>query len=199
MFKVKICGLKTTENVRCVIECQADYAGFVLWPGSKRFVTLNELRRLNSEVDFGGTTKRVGVFVNPEAALVRQCFLENLIDIAQFHGHESIEFLRQFPAKQVWKALRQEDELLDYPADALVVDGFSAGGGECCNWQWAANVTRKVKHKIFLAGGINLENCAAAVAAVQPYGVDLASGVETAPGVKSNQKINEFFRRIRSW
>ena len=199
MFKVKICGLKMADNVRCAIDCGADYVGFVLCPESKRFVTLNELRHLNDEVDFGSVAKRVGVFVNPDPEVVRQCFEKNLIDIAQFHGNESIELLRQFPQSQVWKALRQGEALLDYPAETLVLDGVNPGSGECCNWQWAAELETKIKSKIFLAGGINLENCAAAVAAVHPYGVDLSSGVETAPGIKSNQKINEFFRRIKSW
>lgn len=190
MVKVKICGLKKQESVDTAIAYGADYLGFVFVESSPRYITFDDMRRLNITHSF---VKRVGVFVNPKKEIVEKCFKDNLIDIAQFHGQETKEFLQQFPRDKIWKAVRTDEAWFDYPVDCLLIDAKQAGSGEVCDWQKAAQIS----YKKFLAGGLNIHNIRQAIDMVTPFGVDISSGVEDSLGVKSNQKIKELLLEIK--
>jgi len=139
------------------------------------------------------------VFVNPDETFVNQAIVECGLNLLQFHGEESSGFCTQFGLMSV-KALRVQDAsslaaLANYQTDAFLLDAYSRSGrggtGEKFNWNLAVEA-RKFGKPIFLAGGLTPENVAEAVRQVQPFAVDVSSGVELAPGRKDETKVRAF-------
>lgn len=148
---------------------------------------------------------KVGVFVNPEEALVVEASRRCGLNLLQFHGEEAPEFCLQFGLMSM-KAFRIRDAaslgaLPNYPTDAWLLDAYNpqkAGGtGETFNWDLAIEAG-KLGRPIFLAGGLTPENAGAAVARVRPYGVDVSSGVEASPGRKDHAKLSAFVKAAKS-
>jgi phosphoribosylanthranilate isomerase len=149
--------------------------------------------------------QRVGVFVNPDETFVNQAIVECGLNLLQFHGEESSGFCTQFGLMSV-KALRVQDAsslaaLANYQTDAFLLDAYSRSGrggtGEKFNWNLAVEA-RKFGKPIFLAGGLTPENVAEAVRQVQPFAVDVSSGVELAPGRKDETKVRAFVTAARN-
>ena len=147
---------------------------------------------------------RAGVFVNADEDLVTRAIAECSLSLLQFHGDESPEFCTQFGLMSM-KAFRIRDveslkELPKYQTGAYLLDAFSpearGGTGEKFNWDLAIEA-QKFGKPVFLAGGLTPENVADAVRRVKPFGVDVSSGVESAPGKKDAAKVRAFIRAAR--
>jgi phosphoribosylanthranilate isomerase len=187
---VKICGITTVEDARACETAGADAIGLNFWPGSPRCLTLAAAEHIAAHAPPG--LQRVGIFVNPDAADVERVLAAGVVSIAQFHGDETVAFCEQF-AGRYWKAFRGLPDLR-YGGDLMLIDGYT---------KWVDPVTKGAvmrsiqQRRVLVAGGLTPENVATAVHIFRPYGVDVASGVERAPGVKDPEKIAAFVAAAR--
>ena len=185
------------------VEAGADALGFVLFRGSSRCVSpdlaADIIRRLPPFV------QTVGLFVNEALATVNSVADQCGLDLVQLHGEESPDYCAAV-RRRVIKAFRVKDvstldEMTNYRVSARLLDTWSpsahGGTGTTFNWEIAAKAAVSY-HPIILAGGLTPENVAAAIAAVNPYAVDVSSGVESAPGIKDAALVNCFIRATRS-
>ncbi len=201
--KVKICGITSEADGVAAAEAGADMIGLMFYEKSPRHVSLQAATQIARALP--PFVLKVGVFVNPDADLVTRAIAECGLTMLQFHGDEPPEFCTQFGVMSM-KAFRIRDAasldaLPNYPTDAYLLDAFSpeARGGTGAKFNWdLAVAARKFGKPIFLAGGLTPENVAAAVKQVQPFGVDISSGVESAPGKKDAAKIRSFIQAVRS-
>jgi|SRR5579863_4622141 len=200
---VKICGVTSVADGLAAAEAGADAVGLMFYKGSPRHITLETAAEIARALP--PFVVKVGVFVNAPEDDVLHAISECGLNIAQFHGNESPEYCRQFPVMSL-KAFRIRDRdslkaLPDYTTDAWLLDAFTpdalGGTGEKFNWDLAIEV-QKMGRPIFLAGGLTPENVADAVRKVQPYGVDVSSGVESALGKKDHKKIRDFVRAAKA-
>ncbi len=196
MVRVKICGITSVEDGLHAARCGADALGFVFYDKSPRCVTPQVAREIICGLPPFVTT--VGLFVNEQPGRVSEIAAACGLDVVQLHGDEAPEKCL-LPPHRVIKALRVRDAAsIDgvdrYPVSALLLDawveGAYGGTGRSFNWQLAAEAARG--HQIILAGGLSPSNVADAIAAVRPYGVDVSSGVEAAPGRKDRAKVEAF-------
>lgn len=201
--KVKICGITSAHDARIATEAGADALGFMFYDQSPRHILVSDAAAIASQL--APFIARVGVFVNPPEELVLRAIGECGLNMLQFHGDEAPEFCTQFGLMSM-KAFRIRDAeslkaLPDYPTDAWLLDACSAGRlggtGEQFNWDLAVEAV-KLGRPIFLAGGLTPENVAGAVRKVQPYAVDVSSGVESSPGKKDAAKVRAFIRAAKS-
>lgn len=203
MTQIKICGIKTLPDALAAIEAGADYLGFNFYPGSVRFIEkaacveiTSVLKREHPHI------KLVGVFVNASVEEIKDILQTCHLDLAQLHGDEPPETLSALNGK-AFKAFRGIPESVDGfarsepPAFLLdsSVKGVYGGSGVTADWTAAAELAKK--YPLLLAGGLTPENVAEAVCRVQPWGVDAASGVESAPGKKDAEKMIQFVREVR--
>ena len=198
MVKIKICGLFRPEDIEAANEALPDFIGFV-FAKSRRQVTPEQAdqlkRNLHPEI------KAVGVFVNSPLEDAVSLLKNGTIDIAQLHGDEDAEYIRQLKKETgcpVIKAVRVEKpedvrKAQNIPADYLLLDHGKGGTGEVFNWDFV----QESEKPFFLAGGIHAGNVEEAVRRLKPYAVDLSSGVET-DGIKDKEKILEIVRRVRN-
>jgi phosphoribosylanthranilate isomerase len=200
--KVKICGITNEADGRAAAEAGADMLGFVFCEQSPRRIALDAaagiIRNLPPYI------VKVGVFVNAPEELVFRAIAECGLSLLQFHGEETPEYSTQFGVMSM-KAFRIRNadslrELTDYKTDAWLLDAYSpdkAGGtGETFNWDLAVEA-RRLGRPIFLAGGLTPQNVAEAVRRVEPYAVDVSSGVEAAPGRKDHAKVRAFIEAAK--
>lgn len=204
MTFVKICGITNLADALATASAGADALGFNFYSRSARFITPPAARRIIEELPAGVLC--VGVFVNeggPED--VRRAALEANVGAIQLHGDESPEYCRALDDCFVIKALRvgadfRPESVLEYQADAILLDAFDGrergGTGRVFDWRLARR-TRELGPKLFLAGGLTVENVAAAIAAVRPYGVDACSGLERAPGQKDAGRVRAFIEAAK--
>ena len=197
MTKIKLCGMRRPADIEVVNELNPDYIGFIFASKSKRYVdpdTAKELKSLLSP-----SIKAVGVFVNEEIENVAKLLNENVIDMAQLHGDEDeayIAELRKLSDKPIIKALKITSEEDIKRADAISADfvllDSGAGSGMVFNW----GLIKGIKRPYFLAGGLNPENVEEAVNTLNPYAVDVSSGIET-DGFKDRNKMTAFVSNVR--
>jgi len=200
--KVKICGITNVADAEAAVQAGADALGLMLFAGSPRHITLDKAqdiaRRLPPYV------LRTGVFADPDPADVFAAIQLCQLNLLQFHGAETPEFCLQFGLMSM-KAFRIQnaDSLLpihEYHTDAFLLDshvaGKPGGTGTTFNWDLALEAKRFGK-PIFLAGGLTAQNVAEAVRKVQPFGVDVSSGVEHSPGKKDAAKMQDFIAAVR--
>jgi phosphoribosylanthranilate isomerase len=196
---VKICGLTNVADALVAAEAGADALGFVFYEPSPRSVTIEAAAEIARELP--PAIVKVGVFVDAPQDLVIRAARSCALNLLQFHGEESPDYCLQFGLMSM-KAFRIRDEaslrdLGAYLTDAWLLDAYApdkAGGtGETFNWDLAVQA-RSFGRPIILAGGLTPLNVAEAVGRVQPYGVDVSSGVEAAPGRKDHRKIRDFIQ-----
>lgn len=199
MTHIKICGIRRPEDIELVNRYRPDFVGFIIdFPKSHRSITLQEVRSLTKKLESGIT--KVGVFVNQPIEKVILLLKENTIDIAQLHGNESADYIRQVQketGKEVIKAfeIHSEDDFkkaLLSPADYLLLDQ-GKGGGTTFDWSLIKEIPDK---PWFLAGGLSAENLRNAIKTIKPWGVDISSGVET-DGCKDEKKIREVMKIVK--
>jgi phosphoribosylanthranilate isomerase len=200
-IRVKICGITNREDAHHAVQAGADALGFVFYPPSPRNVSAAHAAKIIASLP--PLVARVGVFVDPNAAQVQQIIDECGIDTLQFHGEEKPEFCRQFRLKVI-KGFRIRDDVslmatAPYSDVTWLLDsyvpGLPGGTGARFNWELALKTARQ--HTVILAGGLTPENVAHAIRAVRPYGVDVSSGVESAPGQKDSMKVSAFINAAR--
>jgi phosphoribosylanthranilate isomerase len=199
-LKVKICGVTRLEDALAAVRLGADAVGFNFWPRSKRYLPPAEARAIIRRLPAFVTA--VGVFVDPTADEVGRAADASGIVMAQLHGDEAPELCLAMPLP-VLKAIRVSDarslvQIASYEVRGFVLDAPSAGyggSGNVFDWSLVADVAREMP--VVLAGGLTPENVAAAVRAVRPWAVDVASGVESAPGVKDEDKMRRFIEAAR--
>lgn len=193
--RVKICGVTRLEDALNAARLGADALGFNFWPGSKRFIAPAAARVVVDRLPPFVTP--VGVFVDQPEEEIRRAAEESGVRVVQLHGDEPPELCARLPfpvvkAVQVGGALPL-DALAAYPVAAFLLDSPSAGyggSGGAFDWSLAEGVADLAP--VILAGGLTPENVAAAVRLVRPYAVDVASGVESTPGVKDVSKMVRF-------
>ena len=214
-IRVKICGITNIDDARAAIGAGADMLGFNFYRPSPRYiepqVAAEIIKAIRSNTGGNGrSVSMVGVFVDESIENVSRIVDEAGLDGIQLHGEETSEYCRRLkelcPQKCLIKAVaaRANDGAEPagrYPTDAIMIDAFDeklrGGTGRIADWSIARAVAHAVP-RLFLAGGLSPENVAEAIAAVGPYGVDVCSAVETAPGRKSAERMRQFVDAVRS-
>lgn len=206
--RVKICGITRVEDARAAINSGADALGLVFYSKSPRYVELSVAANIARNI--GPFVTIVGLFVNAEAAQVREAVRTVGLDLLQFHGDEDEAYCAQFEMPYI-KAIRMSPELdvkevvTKYPsARGFLFDAWSkdkyGGTGETFEWERLSSLKESADTDIpfILAGGLTPENVGQAVAAVKPYAIDVSGGVEQSPGIKSPELIQQFIDRSNS-
>ncbi len=202
MVRIKICGITNLEDALRAADLGADALGFIFYPKSPRKVAPEAARAIIAQLPPLVTT--VGVFVDEDAAAVRELAARVGLDWVQLHGQESPDYCRSL-GRRVIKGFRIQDEhslsaLAAYrgAAQALLLDTYKKGqiGGTGETFNWALAREAQKYGPIILAGGLNPENVARAIETAQPQAVDVASGVEAAPGKKDAEKLKRFFAAV---
>jgi phosphoribosylanthranilate isomerase len=197
---LKICGITRVEDALHAVEHGATALGFVFWPKSPRYVAPDDAARIIAQLPAGVTT--VGVFVNEPVPALREIAAAARVSVVQLHGDEPADY----SAAVSWPLFRSVtlDEaagvMAAWDADVpLLLDAADrerrGGTGQRVDWRRAALIARQ--RRVILAGGLTPDNVAAAIASVDPYGVDVSSGVEAAPGIKDATKVARFLEHAR--
>lgn len=182
MTKVKICGLLEKAHVAAAVEAGADAIGFVFAPSSRR-VSIEQAQTLARDIP--PEVKKIGVFVNPKREEVLRTFEEVPLDVIQYHGEESAEFIQSIGLPSI-RALAVRDTVdveraVHYETDYILFDApgtiYRGGSGVPFDWQ-LLNDCGISSERLILAGGLNADNVAEAIQRVNPYMVDVSSGVE---------------------
>ena len=197
--RIKICGLTRLEDAERAIDLGADALGFVFWPGSPRAVTPERAAAIF--LSLPPLPVRVGVFVNASPDDVQRVLDVASVNVVQLHGDERAEEYTSL-GRPLIKSVTLDDEhgasVDAVPANVvLLVDAADAvrrgGTGRQADWTRAASVA--ARRRIMLAGGLTAENVGTAISMVRPWGIDVSSGVERAPGLKDNDRLRAFFVR----
>src|SRR5689334_19735791 len=200
---IKICGITSLEDARAAIDAGADYLGFNFYPPSPRSITPEKCAQISAVLGKDHPqVQLVGVFVNMPVAEVKTILADCALRMAQFHGDESPGMLAALSGR-AFKAFRGVPvDVTGYArgeAPALLIDASvqSAYGGTGVTADWSAAAELAKRFPLFLAGGLTAANVAEAVRQVRPWGVDTASGVESAPGKKDTAKMRAFVAEVR--
>ena len=197
MTRVKICGITNLNDAQMAVNAGASALGFIFDKKSPRYVSPSKVRPIVEALPPFVTP--VGVFVNCSEHAVRDICRLARVATVQFHGEESPGYCKRFNHFKIIKAFRVSDvfdfkSVLQYKVDAYLFDTFQeetpGGTGKTFNWDLLKNY--KFDKPVILSGGLNPENVRQAVETVRPYAVDVSSGVEKSPGVKSYQLIQAF-------
>ena len=201
MTKIKICGIKTVEDARAAMDAGANLIGFNFYPKSPRYIDVGVCRDIMSVMRKYGHVTYVGVFVNASLEEIHATMETCGLGLAQLHGDETPEMLSALEGS-AFKAFRGvPPDVNGFARDgspALLVDasvkGVYGGSGVTADWSAAAELAKR--YPLLLAGGLTPENVAEAVRQVKPWGVDVASGVESGAGEKDASKMKAFVRAI---
>ena len=202
--RIKICGITNLADAQLAVALGADALGFIFYRPSKRCI----LPALAAEIcaALPPFVAKVGVFVNESAVVIQTILTDCRLDGVQLHGEELPGFCRQFPVKVI-KAIRVRDAdslrtAAEYDVDALLLDTYTAeqrgGTGQAFDWTLARQAKTMVRPPIILSGGLTPENVWAAIRQAVPFAVDVASGVESAPGRKDPEKLRNFINACRA-
>lgn len=194
---VKICGITTVDDALCAADAGADWIGLNFWPRSPRCVTHDAARAIGGAV--GARVRKVGVFVNASRDAIDATVAAAGLDLVQLHGDEPPELVRAFGDRAIKAVrLRGATPIARYAPALLLLDGDApgfGGGGVPLDWLMAADLA--ARHRLILAGGLTPDNVAEAIRTVRPVGVDVASGVESSPGVKDAARVRAFVAAAR--
>jgi phosphoribosylanthranilate isomerase len=203
--RVKVCGLTRPEDAELAVELGAWALGFILWPGSPR--AADPATAAGIAAALRRRAEIVGVFVNASLEEIAQAAEALHLSHVQLHGDEGPSFCAEAGRRtgaKVIKAARVASaadlqDLERYHTDFHLLDTASGAryGGTGETWDWAIAARRRRRVPVILSGGLTPENVAAGIAAVDPYAVDVASGVEAAPGVKDPDKLAAFIAAAR--
>jgi phosphoribosylanthranilate isomerase len=210
MTRIKICGVTLPDDAARAATAGVDFIGLNFWDRSKRHVDPARAPLLASVIRSTGNAKIVGVFVDPDLDEIQDIVTRVDLDIIQLHGDEAPEVVRHISRavfRPVWKAVAVRssadiEHLDQWPVEALLLDApvpGRGGAGTSFDWQLAREARERFPSlNIVLAGGLKPDNVAAAIAQVEPWAVDVASGVEAAPGVKDPGKLEAFIAADRA-
>lgn len=200
--RVKICGLTTLDDAMAAVDAGTDAVGFVLYKESPRCISVEQAQEIINQLPPFVTT--VGLFVNQPTHWVRVMAERCGVDAFQFQGDETPEYCEAFPQRAI-KAIRVQDgaslnRMAEYRVRAFVLDAYCEGeyGGTGQRFDWDLAVPAKAYGRIILAGGLTPDNVAEAVRRVQPFAVDVSSGVEgSVKGTKDHGKIRAFIQAAK--
>ncbi|MGQ0794268.1 MAG: phosphoribosylanthranilate isomerase [Deltaproteobacteria bacterium] len=201
MTRIKICGITNIEDALYAAACGADALGFIFFAESKRFIAPERALEIIRELPPFVTT--VGVFVNESLAEIERVRRFTGVDAVQLHGDETADFCRALGGRLI-KAVRiggglETGGFAGYPVHAVLFDTFSeesyGGTGEKFNWDAIRNFNSR---RVILSGGLTPQNVQSGIRAINPYAVDVSSGVEEYPGKKNREKIKKFCEAVRN-
>lgn len=201
IVKVKICGLTNYRDAAAAVDLGADLLGFNFYPESPRFITPEQAAQIINKLP--AFIHVAGVFVNASLDQIKEAISECNLDWVQLHGDESPEFCESLRSINVrtMKAIRVKDQedierAESFFTDAVLLDAFDPEkyGGTGLTFDW--NIIGHISKRIFLAGGINPDNVAAAIG-LGVYGIDVCSGIEAKPGKKDHRKMRKLFENIQ--
>ena len=190
------------KDVKVAVDGGVDAVGFIFYKKSPRSVTMQAVREIVLELP--PFVDSVGVFVNETAEQINKIADHCKLDRVQLHGDESPAFCKKI-RRRVIKAIRVKDiqslkKLSDYPVSSFLLDTFSedqyGGTGKVFDWNLAYSA--KKYGPIILAGGLTPINVRQAIQRIQPYGVDVCSGVESQPGIKDHKKMQAFLKNVKA-
>lgn len=200
-MKVKICGITNAEDALNAVEIGADAIGFIFVKASPRYVAPESAYQIIQNLP--PFVIKVGVFADATKDEITDIINYTGINCLQLHGNEAPDFIRNF-RMPVIKSFRVKTGfelsiLGKYNTSAFLLDTFAENqiGGTGKTFDWNIAIEAKKYGKIILAGGLNENNIMEAIRTVQPYAVDINSGVEAEPGKKDKEKIRKLFRIIR--
>ncbi|WP_298536850.1 phosphoribosylanthranilate isomerase [uncultured Methanobrevibacter sp.] len=212
MVKLKICGMRRSEDIEMANRHKTDYIGFV-FAESPRKVSFEQAKELSELLS--DEIVPVGVFVNEHMKLIVDLFRDGIIEMAQLHGDEDEKYIRNLKDKSIEETGKQipvinaieikdgadyNDELLkwrDSASDYFILDS-GKGSGKTFDWSLIDKESEFFKNSIFLAGGLNSENLALAIEEFNPFAVDLSSSVET-DGFKDEEKIKDIIKIMENY
>ena len=212
MVKLKICGMRRSEDIEMANRHKPDYIGFVFAESSRK-VSYEQAKELSGLLS--DEIVPVGVFVNEHMKLIVDLFKDGIIEMAQLHGDEDEKYIRNLKDKSIEETGKQipvinaieikdgadyDDELLkwrDSASDYFILDS-GKGSGKTFDWSLIDKESEFFKNSIFLAGGLNSENLALAIGEFNPFAVDLSSSVET-DGFKDEKKIKEIIEIMENY
>lgn len=198
--RIKICGVTRLEDARLAGHLDVDAVGVVLWPGSPRAVGIPEAAALCQALP--AWTVRVGVFVAPSVEDVRAAIGGAGLGAIQLHGVDDPTPYRALQVPVLWAASLRDGmpDPVTPPGTTLLLDAHDpvrhGGTGRTIDWSRAQRIAAR-ERRLVLAGGLTAENVARAIAEVRPYGVDVSSGVEATPGIKSAVRMQAFVEAVR--
>jgi phosphoribosylanthranilate isomerase len=202
--RVKICGITSIEDAQTVCDAGVDAIGLVFYEKSPRNVSIQQAKAICESLPPFVTS--VGLFLDAPKEFVESVLAEVSLDLLQFHGSEQADYCESFKRPYIkaigMQGINDEAEFNsfadEYPrAKGFLVDSHAAGKaggtGQTFNWE---NLPRSCNKPIILAGGLNPENTADAIKIDDIYGIDLSSGVESSPGIKDPQKIQQLMTEV---
>jgi phosphoribosylanthranilate isomerase len=195
--KVKVCGITSAGDARLAAQAGVNCIGLVFVPDSPRYIAPSQVAEISAAA--GPMMLTVGVFRNPDPIMVVLVTIHD-IDRLQFTGDETAEFCMQF-GRKYYKTIKVAPgvdvvaKMREHPmACGYILDGPKPGSGEVFDWSL---IPEDVRGSIILAGGLNPDNVRSAIDEVGPVGLDVCSGVETAPGRKCKDRLNRFVARTK--
>jgi len=203
-MKVKVCGITSYEDAAMALDQAVDALGFNFFPASPRYISPAEARSIIRRLP--PFTAAVGVFVNVSSveSLMETSLLAG-VQVLQLHGDETPEYCSKLASRTLIKALRIgkdgiRENIEEYPVQAFLLDSkddaLFGGSGRSFDWKLASQIKRF--RPIILAGGLRAENVGKAIRTLEPYGIDVCSGVEIRPGKKDAGKLREFMDEVRN-
>ena len=199
--KVKICGMTDAETIQTAIQHKVDYLGFVFYKKSPRNLTIDKAKQLTKNIPTN--VKRVAVLVNEGDEFIEQ--IKNSFDYLQLHGDEDLKRIKEIKEKfnkKIIKAIKITDEksaktfsTFEEQVDMLLLD--SPAMEKTAKFDWQILTKLKITKPYLVAGSININNVDE-ILKYNPSGIDISAGVESSPGIKSNEKIIEFLDKVKS-
>ncbi len=203
-MKVKVCGITSYEDAALALDLGVDALGFNFYPSSPRYIDPAAARSIIRKIP--PLTITVGLFVNvAKQSLLAETARKAGVQVLQLHGDETPKYCRELADWALIKVLRIgkdpiREKLEEYPVQAFLLDikddALYGGTGKSFDWSLAEGIKRV--RPIMLAGGLRADNVGEAIRIVEPYGVDVCSGVESRPGKKDMQKLIEFMKEVRN-
>jgi phosphoribosylanthranilate isomerase len=203
-MKVKVCGITNYEDAKLALDQGVDALGFNFYPSSPRYIRPEDVRNIIRRLP--PFAVMVGLFVNAgEAGNVIKTAQTSGVQVLQLHGDESPEYCRKLAEWPLIKALRIgetgiPENFQDYAVQSFLLDAkddvLFGGTGKSFDWRLAQSIQSFCP--IILAGGLRPDNVREAIRVVQPYAVDVCSGVEIKPGKKDPGKLKEFINEVRN-
>jgi phosphoribosylanthranilate isomerase len=207
MVRVKICGLRRSEDAVLAARLGAWALGFIFYPRSPRYIAPEDVARILEDLAAQNLAveRTVGVFVNTPASEIRRIMAISGLNTIQLHGDETADFVSELDAYPIIKAFRLASleqmpsiKAFEGKCEALLFDaavtGQYGGTGQLSNWELLAQV--RSEKPLIVSGGLGPENALAAIQRLHPFAIDLSSGVEEAPGIKNHDKIKQLFQLV---
>lgn len=199
---VKICGITNLEDAQHAVRCKADAVGFIFYEPSERYIHPDSAAAIVSRLP--DHISKVGVFVNADTRYVHEVTAKVRLSAAQLYGNEGADDLVGYEISVI-KVFRIKQDfdvevMQNYVVDAFLLDTHSETryGGTGRTFDWNIAIRAKEYGRIILSGGLTPDNIEDAVRFVQPYGVDVSSGVESSPGKKDPNKVRDFIARAKN-